>query len=71
MGHTRPEMPTLYFFKVYPKQSLGCSTVGASNGAVAPNTMCKWVWQFIACIGELADDVVSFFMIFITNNCLI
>ena len=52
---------TLYFLKVYPKQSPGCSTVGASGGAVDPKTMRKWVWQFIACIAELADDVVSFF----------
>ena len=59
---------TLYFLKVYPKQSPGCSTVGASGGAVDPKTMRKWVWQFIACIAELADDVVSFFMIFIINQ---
>jgi hypothetical protein len=51
---------TLYFLKVYPKQSLGCSAVGASKGAVNPKTMQKWVWQFITCIGELTDDVVSF-----------
>jgi hypothetical protein len=59
---------TLYFLKVYPKQSPGCSTVGASGGAVDPKTMRKWVWQFIACIAELADDVVSFFMMFIINQ---
>ena len=60
---------TLYFLKVYPKQSPGCSTVGTSKGAVDPKTKCKWVWQFIACIGELADDAMSFFMMFIPNNC--
>ena len=33
--------------KVYPKQSLGCSAVGASAGAVNPKTHRKWVWAFI------------------------
>ncbi len=32
----------LHFLKVYPKQSPGCSTVGASNGAVDPKTHRKW-----------------------------
>jgi hypothetical protein len=37
---------TLYFMKVYPKQSLGCSTFGNSTGTVDPKTMTKWVWNF-------------------------
>ena len=36
----RPEhlLWALYFLEVYPKQGPGCSTVGASNGAVDPKT---------------------------------
>jgi hypothetical protein len=40
---------TLYFLKVYPKQSPG------SMGAVNAKTM---AWQFIVCIAELADNEV-------------
>lgn len=50
---------TLYFLKVYPKQSPGCSVVGASSGAVDPKTFKKWVWMFIENIQELVDEVVS------------
>ena len=49
----------LYFLKVYPKQSPGCSVVGASSGAVDPKTFKKWVWMFIENIQELVDEVVS------------
>jgi hypothetical protein len=34
---------TLHFLKVYPKQGPGCSTVGASNGAIDPKMHRKWV----------------------------
>jgi hypothetical protein len=52
----------LYFVNVYPKQSLGCLVVGGSMGAVNPNTMRKWVWQFIENKADLADEVVSLFV---------
>ena len=45
--------------KVYPKQSPGCSAVGASAGAVDPKTHRKWVWAFIDAITNLVDVVVS------------
>ena len=48
----------LHFMKVYPKQSVGCTTVGASEGAVDPKTHRKWVWAFIDVIAELSNDVV-------------
>jgi len=50
---------TLYFLKVYPKQSPGCSVVGASSSAVDPKTFKKWFWMFIENIQELVDEVVS------------
>jgi hypothetical protein len=49
----------LYFLKVYPKQGLGCSVVGASAGAVDPKTHCKWVWAYIEAIAKLVDVVMS------------
>lgn len=49
----------LHFMKVYPKQSTGCSAVGASDGAVTPKTHKKWVWAFIEAIADLIDVVVS------------
>jgi hypothetical protein len=45
--------------KVYPKQSPGCSAVGASTGAVDPKTHRKWVWVFIDAVANLVDMVVS------------
>jgi len=59
----RPEhlLWTLHFLKVYPKQGPGCSTVGASNGAIDPKTHRKCVWAFIEAISELVDVVVSVF----------
>ena len=48
-----------HFMKVYPKQSAGCSTVGASAGALDPKTHRKWVWAFIEAIANLLDVVVS------------
>ena len=45
----------LHFLKVYPKQSPGCSTVSASNGAADPKTHRKWVWAFINVIKELME----------------
>ena len=50
-----------HFLKVYPKQSLGCLTVGATNGPVDLKTHRKWVWAFIDAIKELMDVVVSIF----------
>jgi len=52
---------TLYFLKVYPREAPGCSTGGGSKGAIDPKTLRKWVWLFIGCITELADEVVSIF----------
>ena len=49
----------LHFMKVYPKQSAGCSAVGASAGAVDPKTHRKWVWAFIDAVANLVDVVVS------------
>ncbi len=49
----------LHFMKVYPKQSPGCLTVGASAGAVDPKTHRKWVWAFIDAVANLVDVVVS------------
>jgi hypothetical protein len=48
-----------HFMKVYPKQSPGCSAVGASAGAVDPKTHRKWVWAFIDVVANLVDVVVS------------
>jgi hypothetical protein len=48
-----------HFMKVYPKQSPGCSAVGASAGAVNPKTHRKWVWAFIDAVANLVDVVVS------------
>jgi hypothetical protein len=47
------------FMKMYPKQGLGCSVVGASAGAINSKTHRKWVWAFIKAIAELVDMVVS------------
>ena len=49
---------TLYFLKVYPKQSPGCSAVGATTGAVDPKTLRKWVWEYIELINDLTEVVV-------------
>ena len=45
--------------KVYPKQSLGCSAIGASAGAIDPKTHRKWVWVFIDAVTNLVNIVVS------------
>ena len=50
----------LHFMKVCPKQSPGCSAVGALAGAVNPKTHRKWVWAFIDAVANLVDTVVSF-----------
>jgi hypothetical protein len=50
---------TLYFLTVYPRQSPGCSVVGASSSMINPKTFWKWVWMFIENIQELVDVVVS------------
>ena len=50
----------IHFMKVYPKQSPGCSAVGASIGAVDLKTHRKWVWAFIDAVTNLVDTVVSF-----------
>jgi len=69
-GGLRPEKSkpkhllwALFFLKVYLKQSPGCSAVGGGGGAVDPKTMKKWVWRFIESIAELADHVVSRFVV--------
>jgi len=49
----------LHFMKVYPKQSPGCSAVGASARSIDPKTHRKWVWAIIDAIAELVDIVVS------------
>ena len=54
----------LHFMKVYPKQSTGCSAVGASAGAVNPKTHRKWIWAFIEAFAELIDEVVSLILIY-------
>ena len=48
----------LHFLKVYPKQSPGCSAVGASAGAIDTKTQRKWVWAFIDAVTNLGDVVV-------------
>jgi len=46
--------------KVYPKQSPGCSAVGAPAGAVDRKTHRKWFWAFIDhAVANLIDIVVS------------
>ena len=47
------------FYEGVPKQSPGCSAVGASAGDVNPKTHRKWVWAFIDAIANLDDVVVS------------
>jgi hypothetical protein len=56
----------LYFLKVYPREGPGCSAVGGSKGAIDPMTMQKWVWLFPEHIAELADNVVSTIILFIS-----
>ncbi len=58
-GRPKHLLWALHFLKVYPKQSPGCSAVGASAGAVDPKTHQKWVWLFIDAIVGLMDVVVS------------
>jgi len=58
-GHPKHLLWALHFMKVYPKQSPGCSAVGASAGAVDPKTHRKWVWAFIDAVDNLVDIVVS------------
>jgi hypothetical protein len=58
-GRPKHLLWALHFMKVYPKQSPGCSTVGASAGAVDPKTHRKWVWAFIDAVANLDDVVVS------------
>jgi hypothetical protein len=59
-GRPKHLLWALHFMKVYPKQSPGCSAVGASTGAVDPKTHRKWVWAFIDAVANLVDTVVSF-----------
>jgi hypothetical protein len=54
---------TLYFLKCYPKEGPGYAAVGGSRGAIDPKTMRKWVWLFLERICELADKVVSLFVL--------
>ena len=49
----------LHFMKVYPRQSPGCSAVGAFARAVGPKTQRKWIWAFINAVANLDDVVVS------------
>ena len=58
-GRPKHLLWALHFMKVNPKQSPGCSAVGASAGAVDPKTDRKWVWAFIDADTNLVDVVVS------------
>ncbi len=58
-GRPKHLLWALHFMKVYPKQSPGCSTVGASTGAVDPKTHRRWVWAFIDAVANLVNTVVS------------
>ena len=58
-GRPKHLLWAFHFMKVYPKQSPGCSAVGASAGAVDPKTHRKWVWAFIYAVANLVDVVVS------------
>jgi len=58
-GRPKHLLWALHFMKVYPKQSPGCSTVGASAGAIDPKTHQKWVWLLIDALVGLMDVVVS------------
>jgi hypothetical protein len=58
-GRLKHLLWALHFMKVYPKQSPGCSTVGASTGAVDPKTHQNWVWLFIDALVGLMDVMVS------------
>ncbi len=62
-GRPKHLLWALHFMKVYPKQSPGCSAVGASTGAVGPKTHRKWVWAFIDAAANLVDTVVSFCLV--------
>ena len=60
---------SLHFMKVYPKQSTGCSAVGASDGAVDPKTHQKWVWVFICycrCGGE--SIIMTLLLLLVLNT---
>ena len=57
-GQPKHLLWALHFLKVYPKQSPGCSAVGASKGAIDPKTHRKWVWAFVEAIAELVDEIV-------------
>jgi hypothetical protein len=46
----------LYFLKVCPKHSPGCSVVSVSSGAIDLKTFRKWVWMLIENIQELVDE---------------
>ena len=59
---------TLYFLEVYPWEGLGSAAVGGLRGAVNPKTMRKWVWLLLERIAELADEVVSPFIV--SFSCL-
>jgi hypothetical protein len=75
-GGLRPEKSkpkhllwALYLLKVYPREGPGCSAVGGSKGAINPR---KWVWLFLECITELAENVVSYlFRCDLPGHCLI
>jgi hypothetical protein len=59
-GRPKHLLWALHFMKVYPKQCPGCSAVGASDSAVDPKTLRKWVWAFINhTVSNLIDVVVS------------
>ncbi len=45
--------------KMYPKQSPGCSALGASADAVDLKTHHKWVWAFIVNVANLVNVVGS------------
>ena len=61
VGRPKHLLWALHFMKVYPKpkQSPGCSAVGASAGAVNPKTHRMWVGAFINAVTNLVKVVVS------------
>ena len=52
----------LYFLNVYFREAPSCSAVGGLKGAIDPKPLRRWVWLFIERIAELADEVVSIFV---------
>ena len=58
-GHPKHLLWALHFMKVYPKQSPGCLTVGASAGAVDPQTHRTASGSGLEAVANLVDVMVS------------